>query len=64
MQWISLLDVALDGHVAFCHQSQINGTLRNFYDNLAKNTALYGEVLLKFRLYVISIFMPYLSERI
>ena len=44
----SPLDVASD--VAFCHQSQINGNLRNFYDNLAKNTALYGEVLLKFRL--------------
>ena len=27
-----------------------HGVLRNFYDNLTKNTALYGEILLKFRL--------------
>ena len=35
--------------VVFCQQSQIKGNMRNFYDNLAENTALYGEVLL-FRL--------------
>ena len=33
------MDVALN--VAFCHQSQINRNLRNFYEYMAKNTALY-----------------------
>ena len=26
--------------------------MRNFYENLAKDTELYGEILLKFRLYI------------
>ena len=64
MQWISRQDVALN--VAFCHQNQINGNLRNFYDNLSKNTDLYGEVLLNFRLYhsTMTQLMPFLSWKI
>ena len=38
MNFCSPLDVTLD--VKFCHQSQINGNLRNFYENLAKNIAI------------------------